>query len=377
MPNPMFYLLLGTGPPGGGGGGGVPNLSDIIVIGDAEVEATSSHVIPAGAIATGVADAHGRVYDQAAAQINFTLPGGQERFISTGIRFRVRTDLDGALAIYRRTSGLATHIAASRLAGGQHQVSFGSGAASHDGAAGLMDLDTWYYNTLFADINDSGEYISKIFDADGVLLETLSGNAADTHNEGNLAELVIWGSPTSNTFTDEHWVDINGVFRGCGRVNARVPNGVGASSDWSRGGTDTGNNWDQVNVMPTLSAGNPSHVFATAVDQIDLYEFEDRSITGTPISVRQIMYGRARSAGTRQFKAMCRIGGVNFEGSQTFTSTSTTNQVPMIEDWKNNPATGNAWTDSEINAAQWGYKSVTDEILVINTSIHVLVDIAV
>lgn len=363
-----------------GAGGGTPSASDVVLIADAEPEASANHIIGAPAIASGVTDAHGRVYDEATNEIPHTLPGGQERFVSTGMRFRVRDDVNGPLAFYRRISAAATHVQTNRLAGGQHRITFGSGAASVDGAAALMSLNHWYYHTLWVDCDDSGSYISKIFEGEGVnegdLLEELTGSA-DTHNGGNLIETVHWGSSTSNTYSDHHWIDINGVFRGCARINALKPNGAGGSASWTRAGTDTGNNWDQVNVMPTLTSGNPSHIFSTAADQVDTYAMEDISVSGTPISVRQIIYGRARSAGTRQMKAICRIGGVDYEGTQTFTSTTTTNQAPQIEDWKNNPVSGNAWASAaEINAAQFGYKSVTTEFLVINMSIHVLIDIS-
>lgn len=362
------------------GAGGTPNPSDIIMIADAEPEASPGHIVDAASISTGITDAHGRTYNQTATQTLFEPPGGQERFVSLGQRFRPTTDADGGLLTIRRISGGAAHVTLQYITGGTLRVAFGSGAANHDSSPSAMTIDHWYYSMLYADINDAGSYIGRIFEGEGVnegdLLVELAGST-DTYNAGNLAENLGWGSAATNTHGDHIWLDINGVFRGCGRVNARVPNGTGASAQWSRGGTDTGNNWDQVNAMPTLTSGNPSHVFATAADQIDLYEFEDINVTGDVISVRQVMYGRARSGTGRQFKALCRIGGVNYEGSQTFTSNSTASQAPMIEDWKNNPATGNAWADAaEVNSAQFGYKSVTDEILVINTSLHVLIDIS-
>lgn len=357
--------------------GVTPNPSDIIMIADAEPEASTGHVLNGPSIATGITDAHGRVYDQRTSNATLTLPGGQERFISMGQRFRPTTNADGGLFTIRNST--STHLASNFITGGTLRVSFGSGAANHDSGAGLMTANHWYYGMLYADIDDSGSYIARLYEGEGAnegdLLQELSGSV-DTHNGGNLAEVVLWGSTLTDTYGDHVWVDINGVFRGCGRVDAIKPNGAGGSASWSRGGTDTGNNWDQVNVMPTLTAGNPSHVFSTAADQVDTYAMEDLSVSGTPISVRQIIYGRARSAGTRQMKAICRISGVDYEGSQTFTSTTTTNQAPQIEDWKNNPATGSAWTASEINSAQFGYKSVTTEFLVINMSIHVLIDIS-
>lgn len=352
---------------------------DIIVIADAEAEATAGQIVStSGGFGTGVAGANGRVYDNSTFVSSFTYLGGQTEFVSAGCRFYFRTDATDSMLRFRRVSGQVNHMSIQRVAGGTLRVADAANAVNYDSGSANISLTTWYYCTFYCRIHNTlGEFTAKLFDASGALIETLTQAGIDTLNAGNAAEISAWGGVSGDTYIDELWTDINGQFQGCGRINARSPNGAGASAQWSRGGTDTGNNWDQVNALPTLVSGNPSHVFATAVDQIDLYEFEDISISGPVISVRQIMAGRARSGTGRQFKAMCRISGVNYEGSQVFTSDSTSNQAPMIEDWKNDPSTGDAWADAAaINAAQFGYKSVTDEILVINTSIHVLIDIS-
>jgi hypothetical protein len=353
---------------------GSPNASDIIVTANAEFESGASDIFTSfsGGIASGVTGANGRVYDHSTFAAAFNYPGGQEEFVSAGSRFRLRTDADDGFIVFRRVSGAANHVTLGRTSG-TFRVTSTANATTYTGTATISTL-TWYYGTLYVRIHDTlGEFTAKLFDASGTLLDTITRTGIDTRNGTDLAELTVWTGVSADVHHDECWTDITGTFRGCGRIEVLSPNATGDLTQWSRGGTDSGNNWDQLNELPRDTT---SHTFSTAADQYDLFNFANRSITGDLIGVQQLIYARAHTAGTRVYRPVCKVGGTIYEHSGgDITLTSTTTRIDVIS-WMNNPATGNAWTDSDLDGAQFGAKSVTTDVRFETMALHCLIDIS-
>lgn len=349
-----------------------PSTSEFVITANAEIDRNANDFMTfSGSMASGVTGAHGRVYDNNTFVMSFTYPGGQEEFVSAGCRVYVRTDSTATFLTFRVVSGSTDHVGIRRLAGGAFSIrNFASGVNTDSGATNFA-LTTWFYVMLYARIHGSaGECIAKLFDASGTLIETLTQTATDTHNGANLAELSVWGNPTNDTYVDSLWTDLSGAFQGAGYVETRAVTANGDTNSWTRGGTDTGNNWDQVDEVPKTET---SYIFSTGADQVELYNFQDRSQAGTPITVQQVVYAHAHSAGTRQWKPICKIGGVIYEGSTQSTTSTSTTTAPVVINWQNNPATGNAWTDADINSAQFGVKSVTTDVRLQAMCLQVLV----
>lgn len=356
---------------GAAGGGGGPSTSDIIVTGNAEIERDAGEIFSfSGGFASGVAGAHGRVYDNVTFVMDYLYPGGAEEFVSAGCRFYFRTDATDAMVRFR-TSASANILSLQRVAGGTLRLANSANSVNYDSGAANISLTTWYYVTLYARIHDTlGGFIAKLFDASGTLIETLTQTGIDTAT--GLSFRTAWGGASGDTYLDSLWADINGAFRGCGYVETLAVTANGDTNNWARGGTDTGNNWDQVNEVPK---DQTSYVVSTGADQIELYNLANRAQAGTSITVHQIIYAHAHTAGTREYKPICKIGGVIYEGA-TQTTTNTSNLTdPVLINWQNNPATSGAWTDSDIDAAQFGAKSVTTDVRIQAMCIQVLVDI--
>lgn len=355
-----------------GGGGPTPSASEIIFTANAEIEADEQDLLTgfSGSFASGVTDAHGRVYNNITFICSFTYPGGDEEFVSAGCRFQFRTDsTDSVLRL--RTSASANLVSVQRVAGGTLRVAVTPNATNYDSGSANISLTTWYYATLYGRINDTlGEFIVKLFDASGAFIETLTQTGIDT--AAGLAAITAWGGATGDTYVDHLWTDITGAFRGCGYVEIRSPVSNGDTNSWTRGGTDTGNNWDQVDEVPKNTT---SYVFSTAADQVELYNFQDRAQAGTPVTVQQIVYAHAHTAGTREWKPICKIGGVIYEGATQSTTSTSTATDPTVINWQNNPATSSPWTDLEIDSAQFGAKSVTSDVRLQCSCLHILVSI--
>lgn len=351
--------------------GGAPSAYEIVVTSNAEIERGGSDLVThSGALASGVTGAHGRVFNNVSATTSYSY--SSEEFVSSGMRFLVRIDGAQAIFSFRRESSVV-HIRVDRNASDLFQVLRGDGTSLESGSTSLP-IDTWFYLTMYARIHDTlGEFEAKMFDASGALLETLSDSGIDTRNAGtDLAIQTLWGNATIDTYVDHLWVDLSGNFRGCGFVETRVPTSNGDTNSWTRGGTDSGANWDQVDELPK---DETSYVFSTGADQVELYNFQDKSQAGDLIAVHQIVYAHAHSAGTREWKPICKIGGVIYEGSTQSTTSTSTTTPPVLIRWDNDPSTGSAWTDSGYNATQFGAKSVTTDVRLQNCAIHLLIDI--
>jgi hypothetical protein len=353
-----------------------PSTSEIIITSNAEIERNKDDLITvfSGSLASGVTGAHGRVFDNVTFLAAYDYPGGQEEFVSAGVRFYIRTDASGSLLAFIRDpdSAQVTHVRFERAVGSVMRVVQGNGTVLATGST-VISLTTWYYLMLYLRIHDTlGEFTGKIFDASGTLLETLTGSGVDTRNGTDLAERTVWGNSSADSYVDHLWVDIAGGMQGAGYVETLAASAAGDNSEWTRGGTNTGNNWDQIDEVPK---NETSYVFSTGADQVDLYNFQNRSQAGTPITVQQIVYAHAHMAGTRQWKPICKIGGVIYEGATQSTTSTSDGTDPTVINWQNNPATSSAWADSEIDSAQFGVKSVTTDVRVQAVALQILVSI--
>lgn len=308
----------------------------------------SSHSAPA----SGVTGAHGKVTDDATWDshgVGITGIGTP----SVKGRFRIRTLGNEELILLQ--NGTTTHLQLELRSDGALQVR--SSAFTHI-TSSTYAIDTWYEMELFAVIDDSaGAYRLKV---DGAIPSksgggTMDQSGLDTRNGAtSTINQVKWGGGTTiDTYVDDHAIDASGNEIGLGQVETLYPNGAGDLAEMTRGGADSGANWSQCDEA-TLN-GDTDYVGNTVSGKRDCYAFQNRSITGTPRAV-QVTTTVKLTSGTPTFKNFLRIGGVNYDGSTTHTATSA--YKCYVEVWNTNPATGLAWTDSDIDGLQAGISAI-------------------
>jgi hypothetical protein len=355
---------------GAGTVSGGASIYEIVVTTNAEIERNGQDLLGSSAVidsGVGGAGAHGRVFRTSSSPVSYNYPSTE--FVSAGVRFYVRADSAGNI-LWHREDTSRSHIRVSRNASDLWEIVGDAGLLATGSTS--LPIETWFDVMLYARIhNSAGEYAAKLFNDSGALIETLSGSGVDTYGGiVDLAKLTTAGSLTS--YADHFWVDLSGNFRGCGFVETRRATANGDTNSWTRGGTDTGNNWDQIDEVPK---DETSHVFSTGADQIELYTYQDKSQAGDLIAVHQIVYAIAHTAGTREWKPICKIGATIYEGATQSTTSTNVNSAPVLIGWINDPSTGSAWTDSGYNAAQFGTKSVTTDVRLQNCAMQLLIDI--
>ncbi len=249
---------------------------------------------------------------------------------STTTQVSVAVTATGQVAIYRGGSG-GTQLAAS--------------------SAGFLNTSTWHYFELKVLFNNSGTYELRV---DGSGSALLSGSADTTQTANNYANDIqlVSGSPAS-FFDDLYLINTSGPpnndFLGDTRIEGRVPTGVGNYAQFT---PSAGANWQNVDDIPPN--GDTDYNSSATVNQKDSFAHQTLStLTGTVRWVTHCVDGRKDDAGTRKVAPLFRISSTDYVGSDDTLSTS---YQFFTQTYETSPATSSAWTVSEVNAAEVGYK---------------------
>ncbi len=191
---------------------------------------------------------------------------------------------------------------------------------------------------------------------------TMTGTGAATGRIGGARDfdgiddsVSVPAAPSLNTaaFTAALW-----LRRDATTAFILAPNANGGTVQWSRAGCSS--NFDCVDESP--SDGNSTYVYSSTLGQVDLYELANLpggtgpilSVTITalvrvpPHLVCRQEYGEPCWADLR-----LRVNG--YEGTVQPLSESMSYRT-ISQTWTTNPATGQAWTETEVNGLQAGFK---------------------
>ena len=136
---------------------------------------------------------------------------------------------------------------------------------------------------------------------------------------------------------------------GDGRVVLLVPTGAGSSTQWTRGGTDSGANWSQTEELPPSMT---DYVASATVAQRDLYAMSDIGVGVSSINVVEaIALAQNSDAGGGSVGLTLKSGATTNEATAIALGTSAGYAVSR---WETDPNTAAAWTLSAVNAAEAG-----------------------
>lgn len=310
---------------------------------------------------SGVTGAHGKVYDLStwgflAHQFDATQK-------ATGrARWRFQTSIDNQPFMHFRDGGTDQVRLIYRSTGAIEAVRQSTILATS--ATGLFNIDTWYELEFRLKVsNGAGEVAVNRNGAQIICIP--SGADTQTTANGSIDEWVL-GNEVLDSYFDDCVLDRAGEYLGTGEVETLMPNAVGDLAQLTP--DSPGDNYTRVNEKPHDS--NTSYVESTAADQLDVYSFENRSLSGTPMSVMLAVAAR-HTAGSPTFKLVCRIDGDNYESGAFSTASIFRNH--FLHPWANNPATGAAWTDEAINEAQFGVHALGAGVRVTQVGLQVYV----
>lgn len=143
---------------------------------------------------------------------------------------------------------------------------------------------------------------------------------------------------------DDLYID-DANFHGDVRVHTFNPDSDGTHSDFT---ASAGSNYQCVD------EGQPNddtdYVYSSTVGHKDTYGITTGSLY-TVKGAQLTNYVRKDDAGTRKIKPLCRSNSTDYQGSEVDLDTS---YRAVTELWENDPADSNAWTQTKLEAAEFG-----------------------
>jgi len=216
-------------------------------------------------------------------------------------------------------------------------------------------IANWFYIELKATVNNSGTYEVRV---NGVIWISGSGDTQQSANAyANRVSFGGAGSLGTGGYTDDIYVcdttgSVNNNFLGDIRVEAVFPAANGTTIQWTVSGVAL--NYQAIDeVTPN---DETDFNFTTTSGFIDLFDFTNlTSISGIVYGLQTDIYVRKDDAGSRYLRRVIRRGGTNYEGSVV--TSVLDNYSYSVEIAETDPSTLVLWTITNINGAEFGYKS--------------------
>ena len=210
----------------------------------------------------------------------------------------------------------------------------------------------WYYIELKATIHGSaGSYEVRVNRQ-----TVLSATGVNTQNTANASANEVGFGGDGTSWGDDFYIcDATGTrnndFLGDVEVVTLMPAGAGNYAQWT---PLSGANWENVDEIP--QDGDTSYNYSATAGQKDTFGAQTYSATGTPLGLQVNLIHRKDDAGSRTIRTLLRSGGADYSGTSESVLDSYSHAFDV---WETDPADSADWTDTKINAAEYGYEMVS------------------
>lgn len=222
----------------------------------------------------------------------------------------------------------------------------------------VLSQNTEYYVEIQCTIADSGGV--AILKVDGTADGVINSSSLDTRNGANASANIVQMQLFSGSsrivpqYKDIYINDNNGAnditFWGPMTVASLVPSSAGNKAQWTPLSSTNVSNVDD-----TVVDGDTTYNSTATNGNIDSFVATDTGYSaGTVLGVEWASEVRRLDASsTARVAPVFRIGGTDYVGSDIAFSTTYTIQTQR---YRQSPATSSAWTVSELDGAEVGYK---------------------
>lgn len=264
-----------------------------------------------------------------------TLPSGGEVSVAQVLdgstaQLTLKLDWLGVLRFYRSTSTLLGTV-----------PSFNAVA------------NVWYHFEWKAKISTTvGEIELRINEVDHAISGSGSLNTQASANAySNVIALTQLEQGTNGgTVYFDDVVVRDDAFSGDVEVLSIFPDGIGTTDQWTATGAAT----TAAATDEAAPNGDTDYASTANVGDLTLHTFQDIPTTSTIQAVVAMPYVKKTDAGTAKIKSTTRSGGTNYDGAEQAPSDASYAYFPHI--WETDPNTGSAWTASNLNSAEFGFK---------------------
>lgn len=233
-------------------------------------------------------------------------------------------------------------------------------ASSEDHPSAMrMPLDTWMTLEFKVKIHSTAGYAELRVDGEEAINSSPLNTLGQSDNIVNVLRLATLNGIQTQSVDDLYVFDTSGSmnndFTGGLQINLMVPNGNGASSQWT--GSD-GNQTDNYLLVDDTVPVQPfsTYVKSYTAGHIDSYAYD--SLSFAPLNVRGVMLNALSRRGSVQackFAMLTRVSSTNYFGHTV--SCETLERVKGYL-WETNPNTSAAWTKEILDGAEFGIKVI-------------------
>ena len=262
--------------------------------------------------------------------------------IATKDQVYIQLNSNGSIAAYRgsASTGSTPNVGAGTLLG--------------TSAVGVITAATYHHIETKVLLSDTVGTVTV--NVNGVAALTLTTQDTST---GTLVWDTIWMHTNGggNADWDDLWVcDSTGAtpwndFLGDARIDSVFPTGAGASTGWTPLSSTNVSNVDE-----TTPDGDTTYNHTTTPTATDTFVVGDSPVPGaTVLGVQSCVNIKKMDAGTGTFATVTRHSGTDYVGTTQALTTSYTYYFNLAQV---NPGTSAAWTESNFNAAEFGYSRI-------------------
>jgi hypothetical protein len=219
---------------------------------------------------------------------------------------------------------------------------------------GAIRPNVWQHLEFKIEVGNSGNYEVRV-DNTTVLESASGGEDTQATADAGADEIRLYGDSVNGGEKEiDDFFLADDDFRGDRAVITIYPNGVGANSDWipSSSGVD---NYAEVDEAPAID-DDSTYVSSGTPTDTDTYACESAPSIGTTAvdAVAVNICARKDDAGARTIRPIIRMGSSDYAGTS---AGMLINYTIKQEVWNNPPdAPSQAWTDSDVNGAEFGFE---------------------
>lgn len=220
-----------------------------------------------------------------------------------------------------------------------------------------LPVGGWVYLEAKVYIHDtSGTFEARV---NAVPVVTYSGDTKASSTISTARTIRIFSGSTFETLytIDDLYIcdgtgSTNNDFLGDVRIDTLLPDGAGNYTQFTP--TGSANNWENVDEVPPDD--DTSYNASDTVGHKDSFTFSDLSaLDATIYGVQTNLIARKDDAGERSVRALIRSSSTDATGSTQTVGDTYSDKLDIFE---TDPVATSAWTESSVNATEFGYEVV-------------------